>query len=299
MLLKAVVFLPFNKETTMSKNIHDTLSPSATVTADPFLTDSAYRHEARQALNVHLEACYDALQHAGVTPPEWPALDDKTVSGLAAQMLWLNRWIVSFDPSAMKPHLSPVPVNAFILTKEQIQKNIKDILPGYRLIEKSLYEQLTAKEEGKPRLNVDFSHRIVQGDDLEDELLETLSVNLSGLVGMVGALAQLLQTTEENKLCASIAGCMEQELNHFDALVAVAFQEKVDEEVIAKLNVSLKELYEMNGVLIESLGNSEKDRFGSRLAAAVDQKLQDSRALLEAYIKQSQLAAEANKAGAE
>jgi hypothetical protein len=274
----------------MSKNIHDTLSPSATVTADPFLTDSAYRHEARQALNVHLEACYDALQHAGVTPPEWPALDDKTVSGLAAQMLWLNRWIISFDPGTMKPHLSPVPVNAFILTKEQIQKNIKDILPGYRLIEKPLYEQLTAKEEGKPRLNVDFSHRIVHGGDIEDELLDTLSTIGGGLIGMVGLLVQLLHTSEDNKLCASIASGMDQELNHFDAVLVVAFQEKVDEGLIEKLNASLKDLIEMSRVLMESLSNSEKDRFGLHVAEVIDQKLLDSRALLEAYANQNQTA---------
>lgn len=235
----------------------DTLSTSAPVTADPFLTDPTYRHEARQALNTHLEACHDALQQAGVTPPTWPTLDDQTVSGLAAQMLWLQRWIISFDPGTMKQHLSPVPTNAFVLTKEQIQKNIQEILPGYRLIEKPLYDQLTAKQNDR-FLQVDFSHRLTHGINIKDELVETLSSIQDELGGMAGALLQLLQTSEENKLCASIAACMEQELNSFGSLFDVFHEETAEAGGIEGLTASLKDLYEMNGVLLESLSSSEK-----------------------------------------
>lgn len=282
----------------MFENRHDTFSTSAQVTTDPFLTDSAYRHEARQALNTHLEACHGALQQAGVTPPELPTLDDQTVSGLAAQMLWLQRWIISFDPSTMKQHLSPVPTNAFVVTKEQIQQNLEEILPGYRLIEKSVYEQLTAKPKDH-FLQVNFNHRITLGANIQDELVETLSSIQDELGGTVGALLQLLQTSEVNKLCASIAACMEQELNNFGTLFDVFREETAEAGGIEGLTASLKDLYEMNGVLLESLSSSEKNRFGLRLAVVVDQKLMDIRALLDAYAKQNQTAAEASEAGAE
>jgi hypothetical protein len=282
----------------MSENTRDTLSTSAQVTADPFLTDSAYRHEARKALNAHLEACHEAMQQAGVTPPEWPTLDDKIVHGLAASMLWGQRWLFSFQTGSMKPYLLPVPEEAYVLTTQEIQTNIQEILPGYRLIEKPLYDQLTTKAQGKPRLNVDFSHQIVHGDGIEEELIETLSIIQDELVGMVGALLQLLQTSEENKLCASITACMEQELTEFGSLLCVDFQENIEEKVIEKLNASFKALDEMNGILMESLVNSEKNRFGLRLSVVVDKKLLDIRALLDAYTQQSQTVAVAGEEGA-
>jgi hypothetical protein len=281
----------------MSENHHDTVASSASVSADPFLTDPAYRHEARQALNTHLDACHDAMQQAGVTPPTWPTLDDQTVAGLAAEALLNQRWLFSFDIATMKPHLLPISLGAYVLTKEQIQKNIEEILPGYRLIEKSLYDQLTAKQNNR-FLQVDFSHRHTQGINIQDELVETLSSIQDELGGMAGALLQLLQTSEENKLCASIAACMEQELKNFDSLLDAFSEETVETGEIEGLTASLNELYEMSGVLMESLDNSEKNRFGLRLAVAVDQKLLDIRALLDAYTQQTQPEEVTDEAGA-
>jgi hypothetical protein len=282
----------------MSENTRDTLSTSVPVTADPFLTNHNYRHEARQALNAHLGACHEAMKQAGISPlPDMPTLDDKIAAGLAADVLSNQRWIVSFDPGTMKQHLSPVPTNAFILTKEQIQKNLEEILPRYRLIEKSLYEELTAKQNNR-FLQVDFSHRHTQGINIQDELVETLSSIQDELGGMAGALLQLLQTSEENKLCASIAACMEQELKNFDSLLDAFSEETVETGEIEGLTASLNELYEMSGVLMESLDNSEKNRFGLRLAVAVDQKLLDIRALLDAYTQQTQPEEVTDEAGA-
>jgi hypothetical protein len=282
----------------MSENIHDTLLTSASVSADPFLTDPAYRHEARQALNAHLEACFDALQQAGVTPPEWPTLDDQTVSGLAAQMLWLNRWLIDFDPATMKPQLSPVPTNAFVLTKDQIQKNLEEILPGYRLIEQPLYEQLTVKQNER-FLQVDFNHRICSGIDLEDEFIGTLKLIQEELSGLFGALTHLLQTTEENRLGASIAGCIAQKLNEFGLLVTVKRENAIPDDFLDKVKASYAELYRMNGFLIESMDDSEKYRFGYSLVLTADQKFSDIQALLDAYTQQSQTAAKAGEAGAQ
>jgi hypothetical protein len=275
----------------MSENHHDTLSASAQVTADPFLTDSAYRHEARQALNVYLDACFDALQQAGVTPPEWPTLDDQTVSGLATQMLWLNRWIISFDPGTMKPQLSPVPVNAFILTREQIQQNLEEILPGYRLIEKPVYEQWTAKRSGKPLLDVDFSHHIshrANGGTLENELIETLSTLRRELTGLFGALRHLLTTSEADKLFASVTDGILQELELFDALLEVDKIQPLTEEKMDQLNTSFEDLFSMHWMLLEQLIDSDKNQFGSGLVEIADKKLSDIRALLDAYIQQTQ-----------
>jgi hypothetical protein len=283
-------------------NHHDTLSPSAPVTADPFLTDSAYRHEARQALNVYLDACFDALQQAGVTPPEWPTLDDQTVSGLAAQMLWLNRWIIDFDPGMMKPQLSPVPVNAFVLTREQIHKNLEEILPGYRLIEKSLYAQLTAKRSGKPLLDVDFSHHIshrANGGTLENELIETLSTLRRELTGLFGTLRHLLKTSEADKLFASVADGILQELELFDALLEVDHIQPLTEARIDQLNTSFDDLFSMHWMLLEQLIDSDKNQFGSGLVEIADKKLSDIWALLDAYTQQSQTAAKAGEAGAQ
>jgi hypothetical protein len=230
----------------MSENHHDTLSPSAQVTADPFLTDSVYRHEARQALNVYLGACFDALQQAGVTPPEWPTLDDQTVSGLAAQMLWLNRWLIDFDPATMKPQLSPVPTNAFVLTKEQIQQNLEEILPGYRLIEKPVYEQWTAKPHRKTLLDEDFSHHIshrANGGTLENELLESLSTLRRELTGLFGVLRHLLKTSEADKLFASVTDGIIQELELFDTLLEVDNIQPLTGEKIGQLNTSYEDLF--------------------------------------------------------
>lgn len=283
----------------MSENHHDTLSASAQVTADPFLIDHNYRHEARKAYYAHLGGCHEAMQQAGATPPELPMLDDKTISGLAAAEALLNqRWIFSFDIATMKPHLLPISLGAYVLTKEQIQKNIEEILPRYRLIEKSLYEQLTAKHNNH-FLQVDFSHRLTHGINIQDELVETLSSIQDELGGTVGALLQLLQTSEENKLCASIAACMEQELNHFGSLLDGFSEGTVEAGGIEGLATSLKELDEMSGVLMESLDNSEKNHFGTRVAVVVDQKLMDIQSMLDAYIQQSQTAAKADEAGAQ
>lgn len=281
----------------MSENICNTLSSSAQVTADPFLTDPAYREAARQALNVYLDTCHEALQQAGVTPPELPMLDDQTVSGLAAQMLWLNKWIISFDPGSMKPQLSPVPINAFILTKDQIQKNLEEILPGYRLIEKPLYEQLTAKQTDR-FLQVDFSHRTIHGFDIKSELIETLNVIQNELTGLFGALTHLLQTAEKNKLGASIAACIAQELNEFGLLFTVEREDTTQDDFIERAKAACADLFRMNGVLIESIEDSEKDQFGCSLAMTADQKFSDIRALLDAYIQQTQPEEAVDEAGA-
>jgi hypothetical protein len=285
----------------MSKNHHDTLSSSAPVTADPFLIDHNYRHEARQALNVYLDACFDALQQAGVTPPEWPALDDQTVSGLAAQMLWLNRWIISFDPGTMKPQLSPVPLSAFILTREQIQQNLEEILPGYRLIEKSVYEQLAAKPHRKTLLDVDFSHHIshhAHGGTLENELIETLSTLRRELTGLFGTLRHLLKTSEADKLYASVADGILQELELFDTLLDVDHTQPLSEERIDQLNTSFEDLFSMHWMLLEQLIDSDKNQFGSGLVEIADKKLSDIRALLDAYSQQTQSEEAVDEAGA-
>ncbi|MBL1262071.1 hypothetical protein [Candidatus Methylomicrobium oryzae] len=284
----------------MSENTRDTLSPSAQVTADPFLTDSAYRHEARQALNAYLEACFDALQQAGVTPPEWPTLDDQTVSGLAAQMLWLNRWIIDFDPSTMKPQLSPAPLSAFILTKDQIQKNIEEILPGYRLIEQPLYEQLTAKPKNHI-LQVDFSHRIsyhAHGGTLENELIETLSTLRRDLTGLFGTLRHLLKTSEADKLYHSVTDGILQELELFDILLDVDHTQPLTAERIDQLNTSFEDLFSMHWMLLEQLIDSDKNQFGSGLVEIADKKLSDIRALLDAYSQQTQSEEAVDEAGA-
>jgi hypothetical protein len=288
----------------MSENNHDTVtvsSSSAQVAADPFLTDSAYRHEARQALNAYLDACYEALQQAGVTRPEWPTIDDQTVAGLAAQMLWLNRWIISFDPGTMKPQLSPVPVNAFVLTKDQIQKNLEEILPGYRLIDRPHYEQLIAIPHRKTLLDVDFSHRISHhenGGTLENELIETLCTLRRDLTGLFGALRHLLKTSEADKLFASVADGILQELELFDSLLAVDNIQPLTEEKMDQLNTSFDDLFSMHWMLLEQLIGSEKNQFGSRLVEIADKKLSDIRALLDAYSQQTQSEEVADEAGA-
>jgi hypothetical protein len=279
----------------------NTLSTSAQVTADPFLIDHNYRHEARQALNAHLEACHDAMQQAGVTPPEWPTLEDKTVAGLAAQMLWLQRWIISFDPGTMKQHLSPVPANAFVLTKDKIQKNIEEILPRYRLIEKSVYEQLTAKTHRKTLLDVDFSHHIshrANGGTLENELIETLSTLRRELTGLFGTLRHLLTTSEADKLFACVADGILQELELFDTVLDARNIRPLTEESLEQLKASLDDLFSMSWMLVEDLGLSEKDRFGSILVGIADSKLYDIKALLDAYIQQTQSEEVADEAGA-
>jgi hypothetical protein len=276
----------------------DTLSTSAPVTADPFLTDPAYRLEARQALNVYLDACFDALQQAGVTPPEWPTLEDKTVSGLAAQMLWLNRWLIDFDPATMKPQLSPVPVNAFVLTKDQIQQNLEEILPGYRLIEQPLYEQWIARHNARC-LQVDFNHRILYGDNPEVELIQTLRSYRDQLAGIFGALIQLLKTTEEHKLGASVAECFNQELITLGALLdACAKTEEMDSDTFDRIYASINELHQANGVLLEVLADSETNQFGLSLSQTTDETLRDIRALLDAYIQQTQSEEAVDEAGA-
>jgi hypothetical protein len=80
--------------------------------------------------------------------------------------------------------------------------------------------------------------------------------------------------------------------------LCVDFQENIEEKVIEKLNASFKALDEMNGILMESLVNSEKNRFGLRLSVVVDKKLLDIRALLDAYTQQSQTVAVAGEEGA-
>lgn len=83
---------------------------------DLFLTDSDYRAEARQAINQHLDACHAEMRAAGVEPPKWPKMDQKTVDGLAASALLFHRWIASFDPDTMKMRLTSIPSDAFVMT---------------------------------------------------------------------------------------------------------------------------------------------------------------------------------------
>jgi hypothetical protein len=155
---------------------------------------------------------------------------------------------------------------------------------------------LTAKQSNR-FLQVDFSHRISCGADPMCELLETLRVIREELSGIFGVVIHLVQTTEENKLCASIATCIAQELKNFASLLELDYQEN-EKEVVEKLNASYRELDEINGVLIESIGNSEKDRFGYGLILMADRNLQDIQALLDAYTQQSQTVAVASEAGA-
>jgi hypothetical protein len=281
----------------MSKNTRDTLASSAPVTADPFLTDPHYREAARQALSTYLDTCVETLQQAGVTPPELPTLDDKTVSGLAAQMLWLNKWIISFDPGSMKPQLSPVPLNAFILTKDQIQKNIEEILPGYRLIEKPVYDQWIAKHNAR-FLQVDFNHRILYGHNHEVELIHTLRSYREQLAGIFGALIHLLKTSEEHKLGASVAECFNQALITLGSLLAAcAKTEAMDSDTFDRIYTSINELHQANGVLLEVLADSETNQFGLSLSQTTDETLRDIWALMDAYTQQTESAEVVDEAG--
>jgi hypothetical protein len=185
------------------------------------------------------------------------------------------------------------------LTKEQIENNIEEILPDYRLIEKSLYEQLTAKKAGKALLDVDFSHRILYctaGGTVEKELIQTLIFAWRELTGLFGVMIQLLQTTEENKLCASIATCIAEEINSFGLLLDVDWQKPFENGEIEKLNASLQQLDKMHKVLTEALGENEKGQFGCDLAMTVDQKLLDIRSLLAAYTEKNKESGETEQA---
>jgi hypothetical protein len=213
-------------------------------------------------------------------------------------MLWLNRWIISFDPGTMKPQLSPVPVNAFILTKDQIQKNIEEILPGYRLIEKPVYEQLTAKQFDY-FLQVDYSHRIVHSDTPDEELILTLKSDRRRLYGIYGALIQLLKTSEENKLGVTIAECFNQELMVQESLLAACFKTEVmDSDTFTKIETSLDELDKTNNVLSEMLPKSRNNQFGFSLTMVAEEILRDIWALLDAYMQQTQSEEAVNEAGA-
>jgi len=103
---------------------------------DLFITESDYRSESRKAINKHLEAYRDDMKAAGLQPRNWPTLDEKIISGLAASILWHQRWLVSFNPDNMKPHLSPVPTGANILTDEQWIKYMTQER-GYVVVKKS------------------------------------------------------------------------------------------------------------------------------------------------------------------
>jgi hypothetical protein len=286
----------------MSENHHDTLASSAQVTADPFLIDHNYRHEARKAYYAHLGGCREAMQQAGVTPPALPTLDDQTIAGLAAEALLSQRWIFSFDIATMKPHLLPISLGAYVLTREQIQKNIQEILPGYRLISKPLYEQWTAKPHRKTLLDVDFSHHIshhANGGTLENELIETLSTLRRELTGLFGTLRHLLKTSEADKLFASVADGILQELELFDGLLEADNIQPLTEERIDQLNTSFDDLFSMHWMLLEQLIDSDKNQFGSGLVEIADKKLSDIQALLDAYTQQNQTAAKAGEAGAQ
>jgi len=103
---------------------------------DPFLTDNAYRHEAREAINAHLDACHADMKQAGVTPPAWPVMNEQTITGLAASMLWQSRWLLSFNPDNMKPQLTPVALDAIALNEQQWIKYMTQER-GYIVVKKS------------------------------------------------------------------------------------------------------------------------------------------------------------------
>jgi hypothetical protein len=185
------------------------------------------------------------------------------------------------------------------LTKDQIQKNIEEILPGYRLIEKSEYDRLMAKKVGKGLLDVDFSHRILYctaGGTVEKELIQTLIFIWREFTGILGVMIHLLQTTEENKFCASIATCIAQELNSFGLLLDVDWQKPFEKGEIEKLRGSLHQLDKMHRVLTEALSENEKDQFGCDLTMTVEQKLLDIRSLLDAYTEKSKASGETEQA---
>lgn len=86
---------------------------------DPLLADSDYRAEAREAINQHLNSCHAAMRKAGVEPPKWPTLDEKTIDGLAAGSMLLHRWIASFDPQTMKMRLTSIPNDAMVMNESE------------------------------------------------------------------------------------------------------------------------------------------------------------------------------------
>lgn len=103
---------------------------------DHFLADSNYRAEARQAINQHLDACHAEMRAAGVEPPKWPKMDQKTVDGLAASALLFHRWIASFDPDTMKMRLTSIPSDAIVMNESDwIRYMTQD--RGYIVVKKS------------------------------------------------------------------------------------------------------------------------------------------------------------------
>lgn len=268
----------------MSQN---TVSSTSQSISDPFLTDSGYRAEARESFIEYINSCYEETKKAGATPPrELPTLDDKTVTGLVANMLWLNRWLLSYDSDTMKQHITLVPPDAVLLTKEQIKDRIGIILPGYRLIDCELYDRLTRKSEEKPLLDVNFSHQISYGPNLKYQFICTLMAIQEELVGIFGALIHLLQTTEENKLGAGIAACFAKELESFGSLLAGDWEDSL----VERLRASHAELVKMYNVLDECLDNSETNQFGFNLAISAYRRLMDVEAVLNAYSEQSKKA---------
>ena len=101
---------------------------------DEFLSSHQYRNEARRSINAHLDACHEEMAQAGVKAPEWPAMDEKTITGLAASMLWQSRWLMSFNPDTMKPELHAIPMNAQALSFEQWIDHAKN--RGYVVIKR-------------------------------------------------------------------------------------------------------------------------------------------------------------------
>lgn len=268
----------------MSQN---TLSSAAPVITDPFLSDSNYRAEARESFIEYINSCYEETKKAGATPPqELPTLDDKTVTGLVANMLGLNRWLLTYDRDTMKQHITLVPPDAVLLTKEQIKDKIGFILPGYRLIDCELYNRLTAKSEEKSLLNVDFSHQISIGHGLKSECFCTLKILKMELTGIIGAITHLLQTTVENKLGAAIATSIAQELEGFGSLLNGDWEDSL----VDRLRASHAELKKMYDVLDEWLDNSESNQFCYILGQTTYKRLRDIEAVLNAYCEQSKKA---------
>ncbi len=103
--------------------------------SDEFLSSHQYRDEARRSLNAHLDACHADMAQAGVKAPEWPTMDEKTITGLASGLLWQSRWLMSFNLDTMKPQLQTIPMNAQALSFEQWIDHAKN--RGYVVIKKS------------------------------------------------------------------------------------------------------------------------------------------------------------------
>lgn len=103
---------------------------------DPFMTDSTYRKAAGISLAQHLDICHEKMRAAGVEPPKWPTMDDKTLDGLASTMLLFHRWIMSFDIATRKLELTPVPADAFVLNESDFIRYLTKER-GYIVVKKS------------------------------------------------------------------------------------------------------------------------------------------------------------------